>query len=138
MTTALPELRKTIESYLTEANIPFTDRGARVSVRHGSCAVFIKPTEWQGGHTIVELLAPVLSHVDCTEGLLKELNDQNMRLYFGKAYWHDHTVWIAHNLLGDHVDRDELIAAVGMIVSVADRIDDELKSRFGGTRWIES
>ena len=138
MSEAVDELRETIEDYLDEANIPYTDRGPRLSVRHGSSAVFIKPGEWAGGHTIVEMLAPVLSHVDCTDGLLRKLNELNTTLYFGKAYWHDNAVWIAHNLLGDHVDRDELVAAVGMIVSVADKLDDELKTQFGGTRWIES
>ena len=47
-------------------------------------------------------------------------------------------VWIAHNLLGDHLDSDELIASVGMMAVVADHLDDELKARFGGQRWREA
>jgi hypothetical protein len=131
-------LRSTIETYLTEANIPFRDRGDRMSVRRGSTAVFIKPAQWSGQHTVVELLCPVLVDVEVDRGLLDKLNELNKQLYFGKAYWHDRGVWLAHNLLGDHVDRDELLAAVGMIVTVADKLDDELKAAFGGTRWIDS
>lgn len=138
MPTTVDELRKTIEEYLTEANVPFRDRGNRISVRRGSSAVFIKPTAWTGGHTVVELLSPVLTDVALSQALLEKLNELNMSLYFGKAYWHDRGVWIAHNLLGDHVDRDELLASVGMVVTVADKLDDELKDQFGGTRWIDS
>jgi hypothetical protein len=138
MPTSVDELRTTIESFLSEANVPFRDRGNRLSVRRGSSAVFIKPTRWGEEHTVVELLSPVLNDVESSNELLAKLNELNMALYFGKAYWHDRSVWIAHNLLGDHIDRDELIAAVGMMGTVADKLDDDLKARFGGTRWIDS
>jgi hypothetical protein len=138
MATNVQELRTTIETFLTEANIPFRERGDRVSVRRGSSAVFLRAANWADSHTVVELLSPVLTDIEKTPALLEKLNEINMALYFGKAYWHDKSVWIAHNLLGDHVDRDELIAAVGMIGTVADKLDDDLKARFGGTRWIDS
>lgn len=138
MPTTVAELRATIEGYLHEGNIPFRDRGHRLSVRRGSSAVFIKPAKWGDEHTVVELLSPVLTDIERSPELLEKLNELNMALYFGKAYWHDRSVWIAHNLLGDHIDRDELVAAVGMIGTVADKLDDDLKARFGGTRWIDS
>ena len=47
-------------------------------------------------------------------------------------------VLLSHNMIGDNVDRDELLAAVGVLGTVADRLDDELKKEFGGTRWIDS
>jgi hypothetical protein len=138
MPTNIAELRKTVENFLSEANIPFRERGDRISVRRGSSAVFLRPTTWADQHSMVELLVPVLSNIERTPALLERLNDLNMSLYFGKAYWHDSGVWLAHNLLGDHVDRDELIAAVGMLGTAADKIDDDLKAEFGGTRWIDS
>jgi hypothetical protein len=100
--------------------------------------VFIRANVWAEQHTVVELLSPVLADIEETPALLARLNDINKGLYFGKAYWHDRGVWIAHNLLGDHVDRDELLAAVGVLGTVADRLDDDLKKEFGGTRWIDS
>ncbi len=138
MAQTVEELREKIESYLKEANVPYRDRGQRLSVRRGSSAVFIRPNTWAEQHTVVELLSPVLADIDDSPGLLSRLNEINKGLYFGKAYWHDRGVWIAHNLLGDHVDREELLAAVGILGTVADRLDDELKSEFGGTRWIDS
>ena len=138
MSQSIQELRQTIEQYLNEGNVPFRDRGPRISVRRGSSAVFIRPNLWAEQHTVVELLSPVLADIDESPALLSRLNEINKGLYFGKAYWHDRGVWIAHNLLGDHVDRDELLAAVGVLGTVADRLDDDLKSEFGGTRWIDS
>lgn len=138
MAQTVDELRAKIESYLTEANVPYRDRGPRISVRRGSSAVFIRPNTWSEQHTVVELLSPVLAELDESPKLLSRLNDINMGLYFGKAYWHDRGVWIAHNLLGDHVDREELLASVGVLATVADRLDDDLKVEFGGTRWIDS
>lgn len=132
------ELRQRIETYLSEANIPFRERGERIGIRRGTAAVFIKCAQWAGEHTLVELLSPVLTDVERTPELLEKLNELNMSLYFGKAYWHEGGVWIAHNLLGDHVDREALLAALGTLATVADKLDDELKDRFGGTRWIES
>ncbi len=39
-----------------------------------------------------------------------------------------------HTLLGDYLDEEELHNAVGAVVTTADRLDDELQSRFGGKR----
>ena len=64
MSQSVDELRKTIESYLKDANVPFLDKGPRISVRRGSSAVFIRPNRWSDEHTIVELLVPVLAEVD--------------------------------------------------------------------------
>ena len=36
--------------------------------------------------------------------------------------------------LGDYLDEEELHNAVGAVVTTADRLDDELQSRFGGKR----
>jgi hypothetical protein len=73
--------------------------------------------------------------VELTEPLLRRLNELNETLYFGKAYWRSSEVWLAHNLLGDTLDSEELIASVGLMAVVADRLDDELKKNFGGRRW---
>jgi hypothetical protein len=138
MSSTVESLRETLEQFLTDANIPFRDRGERLSVRRGSTAVFIRPKRLADEHTVVELLCPVLSDVPVSEALLLRLNEVNMSLYFGKAYWHERAIWLAHNLLGDRVDSGELLAALGLLATVADRLDDDLQESFGGTRWIDS
>jgi hypothetical protein len=42
-----------------------------------------------------------------------------------------------HSLLGDFLDPEELKLAVGAVVGTADSLDDEVKERFGGTRFAD-
>jgi hypothetical protein len=138
MAMQVSEVERRVVEILKGAGYPFAQEEGRCRVERGSTAVFISAHAWQDRYTIIELVCPVLNGVDVTEDLLKRLNELNEKLYFGKAYWRNREVWIAHNLLGDHLDSDELIACVGMMAVVADHLDDELKARFGGQRWREA
>lgn len=138
MATQVSEVEQRVVEILKGAGYPFVQEEGRCRVERGSTAVFVSAHAWQDRYTIIELVCPVLNGVDLGEDLLKRLNELNEKLYFGKAYWRNREVWIAHNLLGDHLDSDELIASVGMMAVVADHLDDELKARFGGQRWREA
>ncbi|MBL8604707.1 MAG: YbjN domain-containing protein [Myxococcales bacterium] len=131
------EVQKRIEEILAAAGYPFTVEEGRCRVSYGSTAVFISAHQWQERYTIVELVAPVLQGVAVSQGLLEQLNTQNEKLYFGKAYWRNDEVWLAHNLLGDRLDNEELIASVGILAVVADHLDDKLKATFGGRRFSD-
>lgn len=131
------KVQKRIEEILSAAGYPYTVEDGRARVEYGSTAVFISAHQWQERYTIVELVAPVLQEVPASAALLERLNEQNEKLYFGKAYWRNDEVWLAHNLLGDRLDNEELIASVGILAVVADHLDDELKKKFGGRRFKE-
>lgn len=131
-------VRQRIGEILTASGYPFTtEAGGRYRVERGSSAVFLQAHEWQERFVIVELVSPVLDAVERSAELLEKLNALNEKLYFGKAYWRDGEVWLAHNLLGDHLDANELVSCVGMMAVVADKIDDELQRRFGGKRFSD-
>lgn len=132
---SVEEVHKRITEVLDEANVSYGIKGERIYIRQGSAAVFIKVESWLNDHTMVELLCPVLKGIDRTAALLEKLDALNRGLFFGKAYTHDSGVWLAHNFLGDHLDPEELLAALGLVARVADRIDDELKGEFGGQRF---
>ncbi len=132
------EVQHRVVEILTAAGYPHEVEGSRVRVERGSSAVFITAHEWQERFVMIELLSPVLDGVAVSEALLQKLNTLNEKLWFGKVYTRNDEVWLAHNLLGDHLDNEELIASVGMLAVVADRIDDELQKRFDGRRWRES
>lgn len=137
MSTRVEDVQKRIEEILRASGYPFALEEDRVRVDRGSTAVFIEAHEWQERYTMVELLCPVLAEVPKSEALLSRLNELNEKLYFGKGYWRNDVVWFAHNLLGDKLDSEELIASVGMIAVAADRLDDEFKKQFGGRRFKE-
>ena len=46
-------------------------------------------------------------------------------------------LWLCHTLLGDYLDPQELHWAVGAVGFTADRLDDELQSKFGGRRFAD-
>jgi hypothetical protein len=137
MASTVEAVQVRIRELLQEAGYPFVEDQGLVRVDRGSSAVFLRVVAWKDRYTLVELLSPVVRGVVRTEGLLEALNEQNQKLYFGKAYLRKDEVWLAHNLLGDRLDREELIASVGMLAVVADHLDDELKGRFGGQRWTD-
>ncbi len=135
MTSRIEEVQRRVEEILSASGYQYKIEKGRARVERGSAAVFITAQRWQERHVIVELVCPVLADVELTEPLLRRLNELNETLYFGKAYWRSREVWLAHNLLGDTLDNEELIASVGLMAVVADRLDDELKKNFGGRRW---
>lgn len=134
---SVEEVHNHIVEILDEANVAYEEKGGRIRVVQGSAAVFIKVESWINNHTVVELVCPVLKQIERSPALLEKLDQLNKGLFFGKAYTHDKGVWIAHNLLGDHLDPEELLAAAGLIARVADKLDDELKGEFGGNRYAE-
>ena len=134
---SVEEVHQHIIDILNEANVSYEVNKGRIRIVQGSAAVFIKVESWINNHAVVELVCPVLKGVERSAALLEKLDHLNFGLFFGKAYTHDGGVWIAHNLLGDHLDPEELLAAVGLIARVADKLDDELKGEFGGQRYRE-
>ncbi len=128
-------VQERIIEILKAASYPYKVEDGRARVERGSTAVFITAHPWQERYTIVELVSPILKEVDSSLKLLERLNELNEKLYFGKAYWRTREVWLAHNLLGDHLDADELIASVGLMAVAADKLDDDLMKAFGGKRW---
>jgi hypothetical protein len=134
---SVEEVHQRIIDVLNEANVSFGTKADRLFIRQGSAAVFIKVEAWLNDHTVVELVCPVLKNVERSTALLEKLDQLNKGLFFGKAYTHDNGVWLAHNLLGDHLDPEELLAALGLLARVADKLDDELKGSFGGQRFNE-
>lgn len=135
MASRVEEVQRRVEEILGASGYPYKIEKGRARVERGSAAVFVTARPWQERHVIVELVCPVLADVELSEALLKRLNELNETLYFGKSYWRGGEVWLAHNLLGDTLDTEELIASVGLLAVVADRLDDELKKSFGGRRW---
>lgn len=137
MNDRVAEVQKHIEDILASSGIPFSLEDGKVRVERGSSAVFVSALPWKERYVMIELLSPMLHEVPLSDELLRRLNELNESLYFGKLYWAHGDVWLAHYLLGNHVDTEELLAAVGLMTLVADHRDDDLHERFGGRRYRE-
>jgi hypothetical protein len=110
----------------------------------GSAGVFITFTE-QGESTIVSLRAFVLAEVDGSgerrQKILEALNEKNRQALFGCFYFDPDGgfVIVDYQLLGDHLQAPELMNALGVLASMADTLDDELREAIGsGVRAIDT
>lgn len=133
--------RAKVQQYLTRnfdnVNI---DEDSDLSIRHGSTRIFIRvvthdDVDW----TVVQLEIPLLLHVKETPSVFEHVAlhaDDYMfgHLSVGRT---DEGLMIlfSHALLGDYLDEEELCRAVGTMLSIADDLDDELATQFGGERF---
>ncbi len=130
-----------VEQYLTENfNDVTIDPGQSYSLRRGSARIFVRvnthdDTDW----TWVTLEVPLLSNVKETPDVFEHVALHKDDFIFGhlSVIRTDKglDVLFSHALLGDYLDEDELVKAVGGMLIVADKMDDELAEIFGGSRF---
>ena len=91
--------------------------------------------------SLVQLSCPILWEVDPTPQLFEWIARQGGNYFFGHISAHDDSsapgkvfLLMSHTLLGDYLDEDELSSAMYAMLGTADKLDDELKGKFGGKR----
>ena len=118
--------------------VTFTDVSTRVNVNVQDWGV-----DKNGDpQTLVQLSCPILWEVDPSPALFEWIARQSY--YFGHITAHDDTsapgklfLLMSHTLLGDYLDEEELNSALYAILGTADKLDDELKQKFGGKRLAD-
>jgi type III secretion system-like peptide-binding chaperone len=120
--------------------VSFTDSSTRVN---------LSVQEWGTNKdgdpaSLVQLSCPILWEVDPTPTLYEWIARQGGNYYFGHVSAHDDSsapgklfLMMSHTLLGDYLDEDELSSALYAMLETADRLDDELKQKFGGKRLAD-
>jgi hypothetical protein len=110
----------------------------------GSTRVFIRVSQISEGFTMVSVYAFPLLDVQFTDELYKWIALTSDTFRFGHLGLSENddkpgygAIVFAHNLLGDFLDPEELRWAIDMIASTTDRLDDELKPKYGGRRAVE-
>jgi len=116
------------------------DSGKSFLVPWGSAGLFVNFRDWSDGQTLVNMSAFVLEQVDVSDErrpkILDELNTVNKTTYMGKVYLdvEAKTIVLEHDLLGDHLDQDELMGTLTTLASMADELDDKLRAAIGTGR----
>ncbi|OBK22394.1 T3SS (YopN, CesT) and YbjN peptide-binding chaperone 1 [Mycobacterium asiaticum] len=108
-------------------------------LRFSSAAITIQLADW-GAQTLIHISSQVLSGVAAgTKRILMELNELNMKSHFGRwVYYRDsRAIAVEYDLLGDHLQENELMTALAAVARVADYHDDALQQKFGGARAFE-
>lgn len=111
------------------------------SLRFASARVLVGFTPL-GEQTMIALRAPVLHDVplnDEANAALRALNDLNRGTHFGKwtLYEDERLIVVEYDLLGDHLQENELMTALTALARLADQQDDLLQRQLGGQRSFE-
>lgn len=120
--------------------VSFTDVSTRVNV-----SVQDWGTNKDGDPaSLVRLSCPILWEVDPAPGVYEWVAREGGNFFFGRVYAQDDPttpgklfLGMSHTLLGDYLDEEELSSAMYAMLGTADRLDDELKGKFGGKRLAD-
>ena len=135
--------RAKVQRYLTQN---FTDvnvdKDGDFALRHGSARLFAKTrTRDTAEFTWVALEVPLLFEVPESPAVFEYIALHADDYIFGhlSAYRGEKglALYFTHSLLGDYLDEEELRRAVGLMLGVANDLDNELKEKFGGETYYE-
>lgn len=133
-------VRKQIAAILEANSLTWTEApGGHMYLRFDSAGVSIDVGSW-GLQTIIHLRSNVLSKVEAdTKQTIKEVNRLNMQAQFGRWVFYKklRTIAIEYELLGDHLQENELMTGLAALARAADHHDDHLKHLLGGLRAFE-
>lgn len=111
-------------------------------LQEGSTFVYTRTFPIGDKKSGVEIFSYVVVDIDVTEELMRYLLTYNLRLMLGAFALSigesaKGTVLLTHTILGDSMDREELYASVSAIARVADDIDDQIVTAFGGKTALD-
>lgn len=111
------------------------------SLRFASARILVGFTAF-GEQTVITLRAPVLRDVPLTSAstaMLARLNELNCASHYGKwaYYGSERLVALEYDMLGDHLQENELMTVLTTLARLADQQDDVLQREFGGRRSFE-
>lgn len=135
---ASPELlalRERAEALLEASVREYRAVADRFEVPYQSTCLVVHPLDWTKGRTLLRIIAPIVVDVAPMPGLHRRLSELNNTTIFGKLYFHEGTIFIEHNLLGESVDRAQFRAVLASVAHHADHLDEALIAEFGGRRW---
>ncbi len=136
-------VKQKVQNILAEGGGITIDSDGDFSDAFGSARVFCRVREiGEDKGTIVETWAPLLREVQPTPEMYEYLMKRSDDWLFGHPTVFDKddgtvSIFLVHRVLGDFLDRDELMWAFYGLGSAADKLDDELKAKFGGKLFGE-
>lgn len=135
------KIRQQSLAILDSNGLSWSEQGDHYSLRFASAQLNLGFTAL-GAQTVVTLRAPVLRNVPLdsqVDTILGKLNQLNCLSHFGKwaLYEAEQVIALEYDLLGDHLQENELMTALTTLARLADQQDDILQQQFGGERSFE-
>ena len=136
------EVRSKVQRILTERfGSVRVDQDGDFGIQNESAVAFVRVNEW-GEETVVHVTAYVLMDVPLSPELYEWVATEGS-YFFGHVRINREdgaatgTLVFNQTLLGDFLDKAELINALDSVAIIANQLDDELQGRFGGQKFIE-
>jgi hypothetical protein len=109
-------------------------------VPFGTAVTWVRPLDWTEGRTLARVWSITNVGVPVDGELTRFLLTANASIVFGgfRLEPAPPSVILVHYLLGDYLNRNELLAAVASVATTADHYGPEIKARFGGRLFNES
>lgn len=138
---AVAALREKLDGYLRNslANATVDDEGDFM-IPYEATTTWVRPVAWTEGRTLARIWSITNVGVRVDGELTKFLLTTNASVVFG-GFRLDSSVpavILVHSLLGDYLNRMELLTAVAAVATTADHFGPEIKRRFGGRLFTES
>jgi len=137
---AYEKTRRYLHTLFGEVNVKVMDD--TFVLQEGSTFVYVRAFPIGEKKSGVEVFAYVVVDVDVTEQLMRYLLTYNLRLILGgfglaRGEGDKGTVLLTHTILGDSMDGDELYGSVSAIARVADDLDEQIVTAFGGKTALD-
>ncbi|MFF5264255.1 YbjN domain-containing protein [Actinomadura viridis] len=132
--TTVAYVEKILSSYL-ETDELVRDEEGDIPIRRGSALYYVRVGDREPYR--VEVVSSVLSGVEESYELLRELNEINSGIYGIQAYYRKGRVIFSADMLAESLQAEELERACALISGCADKYDDELQAKFGGRKTFE-
>ena len=138
--TVYEKTRNYLHTLFGEVNVKLMDD--TFVLQEGSTFIYVRTFPIGDKKTGVEIFSYVVVDVDVTEELMRYLLTYNLRLIlggFGLSPGEEGkgAVLLTHTILGNSMDREELYSSVSAIARVADDLDDQIVSAFGGQTALD-
>jgi hypothetical protein len=137
---AYEKTRRYLHTLFGEVNVKVMDD--TFVLQEGSTFVYVRAFPIGEKKSGVEVFAYVVVDVVVTEQLMRYLLTYNLRLILGgfglaRGEGDKGTVLLTHTILGDSMDSDELYGSVSAIARVADDLDEQIVTAFGGKTALD-
>lgn len=137
---AIEHVRNQIAAILEANSLTWSETAAGgMHLRFSSAGVSIELTSW-GTQTVIQISADVLTAIDATGRVAcRDVNRLNAESRFCRWVYYSEakTISVEYDLLGDHLQENELMTCLAALARAADYHDDHLQKLLGGRRAFE-
>jgi len=134
-TEELASVRELSRKYLDDGGLQYLlDKDGHLVLPFGNIMVHVICHQWGEDQVVVAVTAVTNQNMRIDPDLGMFLAEKNAQILFGKLclYRDLNQVRFEHPLLGDFLNRDELVTAVKVVAASALSIGPEIQQRWGG------